>query len=79
MSAALSGGMIFLGFCFVLGAFILVSTRIYMISSEFVMKILKYILIAFIWLIFSVASFAVGFRFDSRHSDSFSRGLISVS
>ena len=79
MSAALSGGMIFLGFCFVLGAFILVSTRIYMISSEFVMKILKYILIAFIWLIFSVASIAVGFRIDSRHSESYSRGLKSVS
>lgn len=79
MSAALSGGMIFLGFCFVLGAFILVSTRIYMISSEFVMKILKYILISFIWLLFSVASIAIGFRIDSRHSESYTRGLKSVS
>ncbi|MBK8395693.1 MAG: inner membrane CreD family protein [Leptospiraceae bacterium] len=79
MSAVMSGGMIFLGFCFVLGAFILVSVRIYMISSEFVMKVLKYILIAVIWLLFSIASIAVGFRIDSRHSESYSRSLKSVS
>ncbi|MDX1957994.1 MAG: hypothetical protein SFU98_05445 [Leptospiraceae bacterium] len=78
MEAAVLGGMIFLGVCFVLGAFIFISVRIFQINPSFITKILKYLMILFIWLFFSAASIMIGLRIDSRHNDSYSRGMKSV-
>jgi hypothetical protein len=78
MSAALAGGLTFLGFCLVIASFILVSTRVYSIKPDFVVKILKYALVVAFWGIFSIAAIAIGARIDSRHKDSYSKGRESV-
>jgi hypothetical protein len=78
MHVAAFGGMFFLGICFVLGAFIFVSVKIYTINPNFILKIIKYFLILFIWIFFSVISIVIGLRIDTRHNESFSRSLKSV-
>ncbi|MCB1176336.1 MAG: hypothetical protein KDK36_02045 [Leptospiraceae bacterium] len=79
MSAALVGGLTFLGFCLVVASFIIVSVRIYSVKPEFVLKILKYSLITAFWGIFSIAAIAIGARIDSRHKTSYSKIRESIS
>lgn len=72
------GGLAFLGFCLIAGAFIIMSVRIYQVKPVFVVKILKYMLIGFIALLFSAIAVAIGFRVSDRHESSYSRSLKSV-
>jgi hypothetical protein len=74
-----AGGLVFLGLCIIVGAFIIVSVRVYQVRPDLVKKLLRYALIGGIGLIFSVVAVAIGLRIDSRHSESYSRSLKSVS
>lgn len=78
MGAALGGGLVFLGFCLVFSAFIIMSVRIYSARPDFVMKILRYAMIVLFWGGFSIAAIAIGIRIESRHSDSYQKSLRSV-
>ncbi|MCX7998507.1 MAG: hypothetical protein N3A69_06070, partial [Leptospiraceae bacterium] len=78
MEAVLGGGMIFLGFCLVFAAFIFISVQIYKISSEFVFKILRYVIILIFWLLTSIAAISIGFRIETRHKTTYEKGLRSV-
>lgn len=75
---ATAAGLIFLGFCLVLSSFIFISIRLYTVHPDLVRKISKYILIAIFWLVFSVAGLVIGYRIDSRHTETYSRGMKSV-
>ncbi len=77
--AATASGLLFLGVCVVVAAFIIVSVRAYQIQPELIRKILRYSTIIAIWLGVSLASVIVGFRIEKRHSDYYSRGYKSVS
>ena len=74
-----AGGLVFLGMCIIVGAFIIVSVRVYQVRPDLVKKILRYALVGGIGLVFSVVAVAIGLRIDSRHSESYSRSLKSVS
>ncbi|HCL58121.1 MAG TPA: hypothetical protein DHW82_14095 [Spirochaetia bacterium] len=71
-------GLAFFGFCLVLMAFIFMSVKIYTTKPDFMIKILKYLVIGLFIVIFSVASVVIGYRISSRHSESYSRSLKSV-
>jgi hypothetical protein len=74
-----TAGLIFLGFCLVVSAFLLVSYRLYIAKSELVVKVFHYLLIIAFWITFSTIAISIGYRIDSRHSESYSRGYKSVS
>lgn len=78
MGAALGGGLVFLGFCLVFSAFIIMSVRIYATRPDFVMKILRYAMISIFWAGFSIAAIAIGIRIESRHQDSYTKNMASV-
>ncbi len=71
-------GQIFLGFCIVSAAFIVMSVRVYQERPDFVKKILKYMVVGFFVLFFSAVSAIVGIRINSRHEGSYSKNLRSV-
>jgi hypothetical protein len=73
-----AGAVIFLGFCLVAAAFIFVSVKIIQIKPDFVKKVLKYSLILFFTIVFSIIAITIGFRIDDRHSNSYSFNLKSV-
>jgi hypothetical protein len=72
------GGLAFLGMCLIFAAFIVMSVRIYQARPDFVVRLLRYALIAAFGLVFSVVSVAIGFRISERHTSSYSRSLKSV-
>ncbi len=72
------GGLLFLGASLIVAAFIIMSVRIYRERPDFVIKLLKYALIIAFAFVFSIASIAIGFRIDQRHSSTYSRSLKSV-
>ncbi len=74
----MAAGLVFLGFCLVFAAFIIVSVRIYQVRPDFIKKVLKYALIVTFAIIFSIISLSIGFRIDDRHSSSYSRNYKSV-
>jgi len=78
-SAATASGLLFLGVCMVVAAFIVVSVRAYQIQPDLIRKIFRYTTVVAIWIGVSVASVIVGFRIEKRHSDFYSRGFKSVS
>ncbi|HNM02568.1 MAG TPA: hypothetical protein PKK05_06610 [Leptospiraceae bacterium] len=78
MSSAVVGGFVFLGICLILSSFLVMSVRLYQEKPAFIAKILKYLLIAGIWVIFSVASIAIGLRINDRHEQTYTRGMQSV-
>ncbi|MEM7182154.1 MAG: inner membrane CreD family protein [Spirochaetota bacterium] len=73
-----ASGMVFLGLCLVLASLIIMSVRIYQVRPDFVMKVLKYMLIAMFWLIFSGASVAIGFRISDRHQSTYRKNSRAV-
>ena len=73
-----AGALVFLGFCLIAAAFIIVSVRIFQVRPDFVKKIMKYALIFVFTAIFSIVAISIGFRIDSRHSRSYSDNLKSV-
>lgn len=74
-----AGGLVFLGLCVLVGAFIVTSVRVYQVRPDLVKTILRYAIVGAIGLVFSVVAVAIGLRIDSRHSESYSRSLKSVS
>jgi len=74
----MAGAFIFMGFCLVFAAFIIVSVRIYQVKPDFIKKVLKYALIFTFAVIFSIISLTIGFRIDDRHSSSYSKNYKSV-
>lgn len=78
MGSAVAAGLLFLGVCLLVSSFILVSVRIYQINSNFVFKILKYLLLFSFWGIFCLSALAIGLKIDSRHTESYARSLESV-
>ena len=74
----MGGGLAFLGACLVVAAFIVMSVRIYQVRPEFMVRLLRYALVAGFGIAFSIVSIAIGFRIDLRHSSSYSSGLKSV-
>ncbi len=73
-----AGAILFLGFCLIAAAFILVSIRIFQVRPDFIKKVMKYALIFIFTAIFSIVAISIGFRIDSRHSRSYSDNLKSV-
>lgn len=73
-----AGGIVFLGFSLIAAAFIIMSVRIYQVRPDFMMKVLRYSLIAIFGIVFSIIALAIGFRVSERHSKSYSRNLKSV-
>jgi hypothetical protein len=73
-----AGALIFLGFCLITAAFILVSIRIFQVRPEFVKKVMKYALIFIFTIVFSIVAISIGFRIDDRHTRSYSSNLKSV-
>lgn len=73
-----AAALIFLGFCLIGAAFIVVSVKIFQVKPDFVKKILKYSLIFVFTCIFSMVAVSIGFRIDDRHSRSYSANLKSV-
>lgn len=73
-----AGALIFLGFCIIAAAFILVSIRIFQVRPDFVKKVMKYALIFIFTIVFSIVAISIGFRIDDRHSKSYSSNLKSV-
>ena len=71
-------GLVFLGFSLIMASVIVMSVRIYQVKPEFVKKILSYLVIGIVGLIFSVISIIIGIRIDDRHKTSYSRSLKSV-
>lgn len=76
---AAAGGLIFLGVCLIIAALIVMSVRIYQVRPDFVVKILRYMLIGVFWMLFSAGSVAIGFRISERHESTYSRNYKSVS
>ncbi|HON77390.1 MAG TPA: hypothetical protein PK544_02780 [Spirochaetota bacterium] len=71
-------GLIFLGFCIVSAAVIVMAVRVYQVRPDFVKKVLKYMVIGFFVTFFSIVSAVVGIRINSRHEGSYSKNLRSV-
>ncbi len=73
-----AAALIFLGFCLIAAAFILVSVKIFQVRPDVVKKIMKYSIIFVFTSIFSIIAVGIGFRIDSRHTRSYSDNLKSV-
>ncbi len=73
-----AGALVFLGFCLIAAAFILVSIRIFQVRPDFVKKVMKYAIIFIFTAVFSIVAISIGFRIDSRHTRSYSDNLKSV-
>ena len=78
MGSALGGAIVFFGLCLVLASSILISVRLYQQKPDFVMKILKYMLIGVFFVVFSGAAVIIGIRIEGRHTSTYSRSLKSV-
>ena len=70
--------IIFLGFCLVAAAFILISVKIIQTKPDFVKKVLKYTMIFVFTVIFGIIAIGIGFRIDDRHEKSYMSNLKSV-
>ncbi len=75
---AAAAGIVFLGFCIVMAAFVVMSVRIYQVKPEFMKKILTYLVVGTLGVVFSVVAVAVGLKIDSRHTETMTRSFKSV-
>jgi hypothetical protein len=78
MQAAILSATVFLGLCLVFSAFLIMSVKIYTVRPDFILKILRYVVILFFWAGFSVAAVSIGVWIDSKHKSSYERNLKSV-